>query len=188
LQIHENHFFVRVGSPAPDRDGKCIGKDADAFPLRDQEQIQVEVRLNQPAHVYLVGRTADGEFVALYPWSLDWLVRLREEDPLPDLHAPYPQVTRQSHLSWPRRIKLEIPGRPLEAILVLANRTAPSSDNTLGDLIHDLMGAPLPPPEGSPVGSGGEAEQIDHRLKLAVQKLQTEFELVRCLRLRRPSR
>jgi hypothetical protein len=51
------------------KDGVRVERD-EALPVRNGELIRLEVRLNQPAHVYLVWLTSEGKAQPLYPWDV----------------------------------------------------------------------------------------------------------------------
>jgi len=61
---------VRVWSETdPGKQGLTIGKDEDALPVCNREQLRVEAALNQPAHVYLLWLDSEGVVTPLYPWN-----------------------------------------------------------------------------------------------------------------------
>src|SRR5262249_47157404 len=61
---------IRVWSKTdPGKRDLEIGKDFAALPVRNQEQLRLDARLNAPAHVYVLWLDSDGRVTPLYPWN-----------------------------------------------------------------------------------------------------------------------
>src|SRR5262249_59086307 len=68
-------LHIRVWSKTdPGKRDLEIGKDFAALPVRNQEQLRLEARLNAPAHVYLLWLDSEGAVTPLYPWNEHKLV------------------------------------------------------------------------------------------------------------------
>src|SRR5262249_55168723 len=66
--LQDDRLQVRIWSPDGTKMGLPLGTDPRALPARKGEQVRAEVRLNQPAHVYLLALDAEGNVLPLYPW------------------------------------------------------------------------------------------------------------------------
>jgi hypothetical protein len=168
-----------------------------ALPVRNQEQVQVEVRLNQPAHVYLLWLDSEGVVTPLYPWNAG--VRLVHKD----LAAPPPEVPPQAVVRSPGEVAQgwKVLGRSgLDTILLLARREPLPAAVALAERVGRLPATPFHNPHewavrGSdpdqPVGwlnLGGdrapavEAAKIDDPLLEVMARLREHFEVVRAVR------
>lgn len=102
---------VRIWSANDDRrQGLSIHEPA-ALPLKKEDRIRVEARLNRPAYVYILWIAADGQVSPVYPWRPgDW-----------NQPAKFQRVT--GHVSLPEEIDAGWPldgGPGMETVLLLA--------------------------------------------------------------------
>jgi hypothetical protein len=198
--LQDDRLVLRIWSPDGSKKGLRIGVDPGALPARPEDQIRAEVRLNQPAHIYLLALSAQGEVTPLYPWHRD--VRTLERT----LNDPPPVVPPQTELTWPseesvKGLALDTQSG-LETIVLLARRTPLPANASLADLV-----APLPLPaaplghreefvlRGGDEGQGVDAvrfdlhrgfqkdlRDIDEPLEQLLGRLHRDFELLRAVR------
>jgi serine/threonine protein kinase len=198
--LQDDRLVLRIWSKDGSKKGLRIGVDPGALPARPEDRIRAEVRLNQPAHIYLLGLSAQGEVMPLYPWHRD-LPRLDRT-----LNDPPPEIPPQKELTWPSEgsVKgLELDDSSgLETIVLLARRTPLPADVSLAELVgpQPLPAAPLGHREefvlrGGDEGQGVDAvrydlhrgfqkelRDIDEPLEQLLGRLHGEFELLRAVR------
>jgi hypothetical protein len=191
---------VRVWTPDQDRSkrGLRIGRTTDdgATPVREDERIQMEATLNQPAYVYLLWIDGKGEVTPLYPWNDDKLG-------VESAATPPPPVGKTKELRNPSRVSKGWPlddTAGLDTILLLARREPWPAGRNLAALLGKVPKAPLNDPhevvargwdKGRAVESATwdrnrapkkEAQQIDDQLLQVVDRLKDDFELIRAVR------
>jgi predicted Ser/Thr protein kinase len=200
--LQDDRLVLRIWSPDGSKKGLRIGVDPGALPARHGDTIRVEVRLNQPAYIYLMALDAQGEVTPLYPWHRD-VTKLDRT-----VNDPPPRVPAQAELTWPSLESVQ--GLPLddssglETILLLARRTPLPEGFSLADRVGPL---PLP---AAPLGHGEEfvlrgvdegqpddalrqfdqnrgfqkeLGDIDEPLERLLGRLRGDFELLRAARL-----
>jgi hypothetical protein len=197
--LQDDRLVLRIWSKDGRHKGSRLG-DPGTLPARPGDQIRAEVKLNQPAHIYLLALDGQGEVTPLYPWH-------RDGKPLDSTIAdPPPLVPPQRELVWPSResgMGLPLDDRSgLETILLLARRTPLSGNVRLASLVGPLPlpKAPLGHPEEFVLrGSGGSASaealrvdqhrgfkpelaKIDEPLEQLLGRLRPAFELLRAVR------
>ncbi|HEX8201175.1 MAG TPA: hypothetical protein VF590_11860, partial [Isosphaeraceae bacterium] len=173
---------------APKKPGLRVDEPG-ALPVRPDEKIHLEARLNRPAYVYLIWLTGRGEIDTLYPWD-------RPTGSLPARLIPTAVVESPPELDrgWP----LE-GSSGLETGLLLARSTPLPADVRLRDLLGPVDPSPLRDPlEVAVLGFGGqlaapiireshrglgaEAERVDEPLLRLIERLRPHFEVVRAVR------
>jgi Domain of unknown function (DUF4384) len=198
--LQDDRLVLRIWSPDGSKKGLRIGVDPGALPARRDDQIRAEVRLNQPAHIYLLALSAQGEVTPLYPWHRD--VRTLERT----LNDAPPVVPPQAELTWPSEESVQglvlDEKNGLETIMLLARRTPLPADASLAELVGPLPlpAAPLGHREefvlrGGDEGQGVDAvrfdlhrgfqkdlRDIDEPLEQLLGRLHGEFELLRAVR------
>jgi len=102
---------VRIWSANDDRrQGLSIHEPA-ALPLKKDDRIRVEARLNRPAYVYLLWIAADGQVTPVYPWHPgEW-------------NRPAKTERTTGHVSLPEEIDVGWPvdgGPGMETVVLLA--------------------------------------------------------------------
>jgi len=196
--IMDERLVVRIWSADKSKQGLRLGMDAGALPARPGDQIRAEVRLNQPAHVYLLALDAEGNIQPLYPWHRDVNVLDKTITDAP------PELPPQNELIWPSRASAG--GLPLddrsgqETILLLARRTPLPNDVRLADIVGRLPLSPTPLEtretfvmRGSNRGDDAihidqhrgfdrNLARIDDPLEQLLVRLQPHFDLVRAVR------
>ena len=198
--LRDDRLVLRIWSPDGAKRGLRMGVDPGALPARPGDQLRAEVKLNLPAHVFLIAVDAQGEVVPLYPWhrDVDRLTQTIADSP--------PNVAPQTELTWPSAESIK--GLSMDAssgqetILLLARRTPLPPDVRLADVFGPL---PLPsvPLEldqtlvmrGADAGDldgllmldqhrgfDRDLKSIDDPLERLLQRLRPHFELVRAIR------
>jgi hypothetical protein len=166
-----------------------------ALPVRPGDLVRVEVKLNQPAYVYLLLLASEGSTVPLYPWNED-KIQVKEIVAPPQrgaqalVHSPVGEG-----LGWP----FDKHGG-LETILMLARRTPLPETAGLAAELRKVPSAPLRNKEELGVldlhggeasaatllaqhrGIEDEARQVDDPLLRLMERLRPQFELVRAVR------
>jgi hypothetical protein len=191
---------LRVWSEVePGKKGLRIGEDLGALPVQNAEQLRIEVRLNQPAHVYLLWLDSDGVITPLYPWNPGRRIaqkKLGAPPPLP----PVTEVTSPDDrkdgdgMGWP-----VAGGTGVDTILLLGRLSPLPPSVDLAGVLGPAPRIPLRDPqqyavrgaeEGRPLvgstadpprGPGGEARVIDEPLLRLMNRLRPHFPLVRAV-------
>jgi hypothetical protein len=166
-----------------------------ALPVRNGERVHLEVRLNQPAYLYLLWIDSTGEVLPLYPWD----PKKRFREPPPALE-PRQVVHRPEEVDVGYRVKG--PGG-LETALLLARRTPLPADKNLAAMIGRFPAAPRfgdprevdwwellhgqPAPRLIQTLHRGnldvdEAEAIDSPVLALLERLRGDFELLKAVR------
>jgi serine/threonine protein kinase len=99
--------------------------DPAARPLRAGDQIQIEVRLNRPAYVYVMWIDSEGVVGPVYPWiEGDWK-RRRAEKPVQELVLPDRHIGVAPPGGWkgPPTYKVEKGPAGMETMLLLVRST-----------------------------------------------------------------
>jgi serine/threonine protein kinase len=198
--LQDDRLVLRIWSKDGSKKGLRIGSDPGALPARPEDQIRAEVRLNQPAHIYLLALSAQGEVTPLYPWHRD--VRTLDRT----LNDPPPEVPPQKELTWPSEESVQglvlDEKSGLETIVLLARRTPLSANTSLAELVGPLPlpAAPLGHREEFVLRGGDEGQaadavrfdlhrgfqkdlrDIDEPLEQLLGRLRGEFELLRAVR------
>ncbi|GEM_PF-2262246 len=170
----------------PQRRGLAIDVPG-VLPLRDGDQIRVEVTLNRPAYVYLVWISTDGTALPIHPWAPgDWSRLPDQERPLRRLALPAGQDQ-----GWP------VTGPPGMETLVLLARAKPAPylsglrdlfqglpSQTLGDerpmlvrLERDVFAGSTE--RGLDFAAGQLDDPVLRAQRLLAERFAKEFELVR---------
>jgi hypothetical protein len=188
-------LIVRVWSPAAGKKGLRIGQDDGAVPLCEGEQVQMEVKLNQPAHCFLLVIDGKGAVTPLYPWNDATIEVESVAIPPPVKLAAELRNPSMQNKGWTLDAT---PG--LDTILLLARRTPWPAGRNLATLLGKVSGSPLRDPgevavrgwdRGQPVeglkwqdvrrGVGKEAREIDDQLLRLAARLAGEFEVIRAV-------
>jgi tRNA A-37 threonylcarbamoyl transferase component Bud32 len=185
-------LIVRVWAPQAGKKGWQIGVDEGAVPVREDEQLQMEVRLSEPAYAFLLWIDGKGTVTPLYPWN-DLKIEV-------DSLAVPPPVVRADKLLNPSRLSKGWPVDEtvgLDTILLLARREPWPADRDLEKLLGKTPAAPLRDSgevvvrgwdRGEPVERvrldvrrrpKKEARQIDDQLLQVVSRLAADFEVIR---------
>src|SRR5262249_10060241 len=166
------------------------------LPVRNKEQVQVEVSLSRPAYAYLLWLDSEGIVTPLYPWNE---TRINYKG----LSARPPQQAAQAALLSPgdRSQGWRVAGKSgLDTILLLARPTPLPADVALADLIGRLPPTKDQHPQewamrgfnaGQPVGflnvgaergPDEEAARIDDPLLQVMARLGGHLEVIRAVR------
>jgi hypothetical protein len=185
---------VRVWALRAGKKGLRIGIDDGAVPLREDEQLQMEVKLNQPAHAFLLWIDGKGMVTPLYPWN-DLKIAVQSV-------AVPPPVARADRFHNPSVLSKGWPADDtlgLDTILLLARRAPWPAGCDLAKLLGKVPAAPLRDPgevvvrgwdRGQPVervkldllrGPKKEARDVDDQLTQVVGRLQGQFEVIRAV-------
>jgi hypothetical protein len=180
---------------APDKRGLPV-QEWGALPVRNKEQIQVGVRLNQPAHAYLLWIDSEGVTTPLYPWNqgthIDWKTLVA-----PPVVGPQAVVQSPGEMAkgWKVRGK-----SGLDTILLLARQEPLPADVPLADLVgclpatkyHAAHEWAVRGPDGEEsvgfINLGGnrapeeEAARIDEPLLQLMSRLRPHFDMMRAVR------
>jgi serine/threonine protein kinase len=167
-----------------------------ALPVRNKDLIQIEFRLNRPAHLYLLWIDSEGGLTPLYPWNQG--NKLEVDDPA----TPPPVVDAAAHLLSPpakgHGWKMAGPSG-LETVVLLARRTPLPPDFPLVKKIGKQKRVELRNPQevavrawerGRPVPRQAlppdlfrrlerEAAPIEEELMKMMKRLKDDFELIR---------
>jgi hypothetical protein len=187
-------LVVRVWAPQRGARGLRIGIDEGAVPVREDEQLQAEVTLNEPAYAYLLWIDGKGEVTPLYPWNDDAIKVDSVAVPPPAVKAEELRSPSKGSQGWP------VDGTVgLDLWLLLVRREPWPKGRSLADLIGKVPGAPLNNPgevvvrgwdKGRPVERlkldllrrpKKEAQQIDDQLLQLQGRLEGEFEVIRAV-------
>jgi serine/threonine protein kinase len=182
---------VRVWAKDRGVRGLEIGKDARAVPVREDEGVQVEVSLSEPAHVFLLYVNGLGEVTPLFPWN-------KEKLEVEDVGAPPPERKVATLLSppgldagWAMDDKVG-----LDTVVLLARREPWPVGRSMADAIGKLPGAPALNPFDVRVWDGGhktemltldgtrlkkDAVAIDDQLQRLAARLSKDFEVIRAV-------
>jgi predicted Ser/Thr protein kinase len=188
-------LFVRVWSVDGFSKVGLLVEQAGALPVRNKEQVQIEARLNQPAHVYLLWIDSEGTISPLYPWNDGPKLIHKDCGVPPPIRPPRAEV-----LSPPDAQKgWKMAGKSgLDTILLGARRTPLPTTVFLPQLVGQLPVMPFHHREewavlrrsnafagvherGAHRGPE-EAEQIDHPIVGAMGQLRQHFEVLRAVR------
>jgi hypothetical protein len=174
-------------------------QQAGALPVHNGEKITLTVRLNEPAHVYLVWLDSEGGATPLHPWNPGGDIKVE------NVAVPPPVMDACSELSAPLPLD---DGRPsgypmegksgLETILLLARRTPLPENVNLTARLGKLTPAPFANDQevavrgldrGVPIQPfdqfrrpGRQRAAIDDSLMQLMGRLQDDFEVIRAVR------
>jgi hypothetical protein len=187
-------LIVRVWAPRLAKKGLRIGLDEGAVPVREDEQLQMEVRLSEPAYAFLLWIDGKGVVTPLFPWN-DGKIEVESV-------AVSPPVRRARSVRSPSvqsKGWLVDDTVGLDLILLLARREPLPAGFDLAKLLGKAPRAPLRDPRevavrgwdrGQPVesvkhdlvrGPKNEAREIDDQLEQVAGRLAGEFELIRAV-------
>lgn len=187
-------LVVRVWASERNARGLRIGLDVGAVPVREDEQLQAEVKLSEPAYAYLLWVDGKGVVTPLYPWNDDEITVERVSVPPPVMKAQDFRNPSALSKGWPVDDTLG-----LDLWLLLARREPWPPGKSLADLLGKMPGAPLRDSgevvvrgwdRGKPVESvkldllrrpKKEAQEIDDQLLQLVSRLADEFEVIRAV-------
>jgi hypothetical protein len=192
---------IRVWSKTdPGKRDLEIGKDFAALPIRNQEQLRLDARLNAPALVYVLWLDSDGRVTPLYPWNERKIV-IRDAAVPPPLRPVLAEVSLPLPTPDGMSEGYIMRGKSgLETILLLARREPLPADVNLAQLIGKAPVTPLRDPlefavrggdEGQPIthvkreahrGPEMEVEAIDDPLLQLLGRLRGHFEVIRAVR------
>jgi serine/threonine protein kinase len=111
--------------------------DRGALPLRPNDQIRVEARLNRPAYLYLVWIDSEGRAFPVYPWQPgQWSRRLPKQAPASRLSLP-----ETADQGWPMKGPAG-----METLMLLARESPLPADVDLAGLLAGLPKVPLQDP------------------------------------------
>jgi serine/threonine protein kinase len=166
-----------------------------ALPLPNGEMIHVALKLNQPAHVYVVYLDSEGDATPLYPWN-ETEITVESLDATPADDKP---VLTVANPPWPHGWALQ-GKKSLDTVLVLADRAPLGPGRKLGGMIRNRTPAPFSNDgevvvrafdEGQPItqesqdvkrGPAKLARKIDNELLALLTPLSQAFEIVRAVR------
>jgi hypothetical protein len=190
----ELSVFVRPNASAK---GPLPLDQPGALPVGDDGSMTLEVKLSQPALIYLVWLNCQGQAVPLYPWNTESLQ-------ITDVSQPPPARRAAKVLFSPLQLGGGWPlgeGRGMETVLLLARREPLGDAALLGKLLSDLPPvAPVQHPAKAqilaldrgakavtvlpPIGEVGNApaQAVDESLQKLLLSLQPHFELIRAVR------
>jgi hypothetical protein len=191
-------LIVRVRTKDSSKRDARVGVDPLALPVREDEFLQLEAKLNQPAYIYLLWVDGKGEVFPLYPWNPNPEGKLVYRT----LAAPPPPQVPQAVVFNPPRLKewFRIDDTEgLDTMLLLARRTPLPADVSLARLVDKLPEARLGPlhefvvrgmDRGQPVEEvkqdverrpKGEVEEMEDQLLQLMDPLKDHFELIRAV-------
>jgi hypothetical protein len=114
--------------------------DLGAVPVRADDEVRIEARLDRPAYLYLFWLGSEGKVAPLYPWKdHDWSARPAEERKVTGVELP--EVADDV---------LTVPRSPsgLETLVLLAREDSPLPREDEVRLAQSLAGSPVPMPAG----------------------------------------
>jgi len=189
-------LIVRVRSKDKSKPEAQIGVDPLAVPVREEELLHLEARLNQPAYLYLLWVDGKGEVTPLYPWNPDGKLVHKTLAVPPPAQRPLATVSNPSQSSFWWRID-DTEG--LDTMLLLARKTPLPAEVSLAALIGQLPEAPLGP-HNEVVVRGldrglaveevkldlyrrpkGDADPLEAQLLNLMDRLKGHFELIRAV-------
>ncbi len=131
---------ILVWDPANPESGGQRLYEPGALPLREGDQIRLEVKLNRPAYAYVVWIDSQGEVSPVYPWKLgNWNDLPESEKPTDHISLP-----EAKGVGWPME------GKPGMETLVMFVRETPLPRDNDHDLNLALSGLPVQSPEFNP--------------------------------------
>jgi len=189
-------LIVRVRTKDGSKRGGQIGVDPLALPVREDELLQLEAKLNQPAYIYLLWVDGKGGVTPLYPWNPDGKLVHRTLAAPPPAQVPRAEVWNPSQLDkwWPID---DTEG--LDTMLLLARKTPLPADVSLADLVGKLPEARLAglnelvmrgmdrgrleeeAKRGEYRRPKGEAKAVEDQLLKLMDRLKDYFELIRAV-------
>jgi serine/threonine protein kinase len=188
-------LIVRVWSPKGDNSKRGLRVDdplSGALPVRNQELVHLEARLNRPAYIYLLGVDAEGKVDTFYPWGRNDNLATPPpgQKPRPVVHSP-----EQWDKGW------EAMGKSgLETVLLLARPTPLPAEAKLAAVVGRLPPTPFNNPQEVAVrgfdldqpldavyvgfnrGFGKTPAEIDDPLLQLMERLRPHFEVIRAVR------
>jgi serine/threonine protein kinase len=109
-------------------------------PVRADDEIRIEARLDRPAYLYLFWLGSEGKVAPLYPWKdQDWSMR-------PDQERKVTGVELPEILDDVLEVPASSPG--LETLVLLAREDSPLPREDEARLVLSLAGSPVPMPPG----------------------------------------
>jgi serine/threonine protein kinase len=114
--------------------------DHGAVPVRANDEIRIEARIDRPAYLYLFWLGSEGKVAPLYPWKdHDWSKRPAEEQKVTGVELP-------EVLDDVLEIPASSPG--LETLVLLAREDTPLPRDDQARFAQSLTGSPVPMPSG----------------------------------------
>jgi hypothetical protein len=186
----EGELSVRIFGTGRGNDGQEASKTT-ALPVRKGEQVHLEVRMKEPAYVYLLWIDGQGNLDPHYPWDREFAKRrddARVDHPVREVHSPA-EVNKGWYMEGPAG---------LETVILLARRTP--LDKDLATLVGKLGPvAPASPQEMTTMefdrdnpprigridrdrGASKRKAQIDNSLRGLLEQLREDFEMGRAVR------
>jgi predicted Ser/Thr protein kinase len=113
-------------------------EDRGAVPVRADDEVRIEARLDRPAYLYLFWLGSEGKVAPLYPWKdHDWSTRPAEERKVTGVELP--EIVDEI-----LQISPSPPG--LETLVLLAREGSPLPREDEERLVQSLAGSPVPMP------------------------------------------
>jgi hypothetical protein len=131
-------------------------EDRGSLPVRADDEIRIEARVDRPAYLYLFWLGSEGKVAPLYPWKdHEWSTRPAEEQKV--TVAEVPKVADDV---------LTMPHSPsgLETLILLAREDSPLPREAEVGLAEALAGSPVPMPPGM-----NEAVWLEDSLEVAFE-------------------
>jgi hypothetical protein len=192
-------LVVRVWSKRRGVSGLRLGLDDGAMPVCEDEQLQAEVTLSEPAYAYLLWVDGKGTVTPLYPWNDDELKVESVAVAPPAVKAQTFRNPSRASQGWRLDDTLG-----LDLWLLLARRQPWPKGRDLAELIGEVPPAPLDRP-GEVVVRGwdrgesvvredhyrrpkAKAQEIDDQLLRLVDRLKDDFELIRAVQFAHAAR
>lgn len=183
-------LIVRVWTDDPDGKRGLRVEEPGALPLLNGEMIHLHVRLDQPAHVYLIWIGGSGKVQPLYPWNPDTWDLPSEQTATREVHSP-PELNRGYRMKG---------GSGLETALMLARATPLPADTDLAKLVALPAGKLRNPREVAWLEHGGnltaarfvravhrdldveQSARIEEPVLELMERLRAHFELMKVVR------
>jgi hypothetical protein len=186
-------FTLRIYSVDGEYRGK-VGEDPDVLPVRNNERVHLEVRLNQPACVYLLWVDSQGNVDPLYPWmhGFGFSNLPRAGALVQELQSP-PELNKGWRVVGPsgletamllvRRNPLPAEGaKDLERMIGKLGASRFRNPKECAVLRWDLGQLSIAQEMGQNRGLDKEAAEIDEPLLALMQRLQSHFDMMRAFR------
>jgi serine/threonine-protein kinase len=190
-------LIVSVWSPdGVTKYGLKVGEPG-SLPVRNEERLRAEARLNQPAHVYLLWIDSEGVVTPLYPWNTGSRIVHKSLAAAPPEHSPQSVVQSPGAADAGWRV---LGKSGLDTILLLARRTPLRADSRLDEVVGPLTPTRAHNPRewairgfdsgqeirflnlGDNRAPDEEAARIDDPLLRLMGKLGEYFETIRAVR------
>lgn len=130
-------FDVRIWTPDKSKRGWSL-TSAGAMPVHNGDLLQLEVKLNRPAFVYMIWLDSEGGSWPLYPWNPDNEIKITK------LNVTTPKLPETIHVKCPPEGDMgwRMEGSTGMETMLLLVRTEPLLS---GSLLAKALGSPKPP-------------------------------------------